>query len=165
MSARAPAQPDQMRLGPGRQLALGVHGALGQRVRQDDAGLRPAAQRLADERLLGAEGAEEGDLVDARRLGDPPGGGPTKPELGVDAGGSVQNAIAVVHEREGSRSWRSVQVSACMNIRRHVRTGRTDGFQAAVGQASQVARQQRRHASLTARSELPGRWGCRAPGA
>ena len=68
---------------PVEQLGGGVAG----HERQDRLILQArhrAQHRLEDQALLGPELAEEGDLVDASFLGDPPGGGPAEPGDGKD---------------------------------------------------------------------------------
>ncbi len=82
--------------GPVEQLGGGVDG----HQRQDRLILQPrhrAQHGLEDQALLGPELAEEGDLVDAGFLGDPPGGGPAEPGDGKDLDCSFEELFAHVH--------------------------------------------------------------------
>jgi hypothetical protein len=91
------AEVRELSVAPVGQLALGLHWLLGEPDGIDGAG-RMLAQRLGDEGGLGAEEAEERDLVDAGLIGDPTRGRAAEAGLAVKARGGGEEFLSTGHK-------------------------------------------------------------------
>jgi len=84
-----------VRLGPFGELFERVSRGLRQGGSQERAS--GAVDCLPEQRVLGAEVAEEGDLIDPRLEGDATRGGPKVADFGVDLRGGVEELVPKIH--------------------------------------------------------------------
>ncbi len=114
---RAPkSQMLDKRLAPQGQLLLGVGGDVGQRSETDRV---CHLHHFTEQRFLGPELAEDGDLVDPGRVGNAPGGTAAETELREHFVCSVDNFVSAVHAADITSVELEMQVVTCLHSRFH----------------------------------------------